>query len=293
MSSIFSEPKNQVGLGFHYFIYGWQLLIQRQFLPFVIFPILINMVLMVGLIWAFFANISGLFDMLLPNWLEWLSFVLIPLIFLMILVGFYFAFTTLANFVAAPFNALLAEKVELQLTGEPLGDMSFGAMLKDIPRMLKREWQKMMYSLPRLIALFLLGFVPVLGQTVVPLLTFIFSAWLIAIQYCDYPFDNHKISFQRMRNALSQYRTLNFTFGALVSLFTMIPFVNLVVMPVAVCGATALWVKEYRHFFIHNQTGEFTHADYTFSKGQSTEISTEIRSGHLSSQRGHNDIHPK
>ncbi|MEN2899767.1 Sulfate transporter CysZ [Mannheimia haemolytica] len=53
MSSVFSEPQNQVGLGFHYFIYGWRLLLQRQFLPFVIFPILINTVLMVGLIWGF------------------------------------------------------------------------------------------------------------------------------------------------------------------------------------------------------------------------------------------------
>lgn len=293
MSSAFSEPQNQVGLGFHYFIYGWKLLMQRQFLPFVIFPILINTFLMIGLIWGFFANIGGLLDMLLPGWLEWLSFVLIPLLFLMILVSFYFAFTTLANFVAAPFNALLAEKVELQLTGEPLGDMSFGAMLKDVPRMLKREWQKIMYSIPRLVALFLLGFVPVLGQTIVPVLVFIFGAWLIAIQYCDYPFDNHKISFQRMRNALSQYRTLNFTFGALVSLFTMIPFVNLLVMPVAVCGATALWVKEYRSFFINNQQGEFNGADYTFAKSNTTAVSTEIRSGEVNPNVRNGDIKPR
>lgn len=292
MSSAFSPPQTQVGLGFHYFIYGWKLLLQRQFLPFVIFPILINTVLMAGLIWAFFANIGGLLALMLPSWLEWLSFILIPLIFLMILVGFYFAFTTLANFVAAPFNALLAEKVELQLTGEPLGDMSFGAMLKDIPRMLKREWQKMMYSIPRLIALFVLGFLPVVGQTIVPILTFMFGAWLIAIQYCDYPFDNHKISFQRMRNALTQYRTLNFTFGALVSLFTMLPFVNLVVMPVAVCGATALWVNEYRHFFLNNQTGEFSKADYTF-KRTGTALATETRSGEVSTDVRKGDIKHK
>lgn len=288
MSSAFSKPQNQVELGFHYFIYGWRLLIQRQFLPFVLFPILINTLLMIGLVWGFFANIGGLLDILLPSWLEWLSFILIPLIFLMILVGFYFAFTTLANFVAAPFNGLLAEKVELQLTGEPLGDMSFSAMLKDVPRMLKREWQKMMYSLPRLIALFILGFIPMLGQTVVPVLTFIFGAWLIAIQYCDYPFDNHKINFQRMRNALSQYRTLNFTFGALVSLFTMIPFINLVVMPVAVCGAAALWVKEYRHFFINNQTGEFNRADYTFSK-ENKIVGIEYPSKEIGSNKKIND----
>lgn len=253
MSSPFTTPESQAGLGLRYFIQGWGLLMQRQLLPFVIFPIIINTLLMVGLVWFFFANIGGLLEAFLPSWLEWLSFVLIPLIFIMILVAFYFAFTTLANFIAAPFNALLAEKVEQQLTGEKLTDMSMAEMFKDLPRMLNREWKKMLYSIPRLVALFLLGFVPVLGQTVVPLLAFAFSAWLLAIQYCDYPFDNHKISFARMRNALSEQRVMNFTFGALVSLFTMIPFVNLVVMPVAVCGATAMWVREYRDFFLDKQ----------------------------------------
>lgn len=250
MSSLFSSPQTQIGLGVHYFVYGWKLLAQRRFLPFVLLPVAINTVVMIGLIWFFFTHIGGLLDAFLPSWLEWLSFVLIPLIFMMILVIFYFAFTTLANFIAAPFNALLAEKVEQQLTGQLLAETDMAAMWKDLPRMLNREWRKMLYSLPRLVALFLLGFVPVLGQTVVPILAFMFGAWLLAIQYCDYPFDNHKISFARMRNALSEKRMMNFTFGALVSLLTMIPFINLVIMPVAVCGATAMWVGEYRGFFL-------------------------------------------
>jgi hypothetical protein len=35
-------------------------------------------------------------------------------------------------------------------------------------------------------------------------------------------------------------------FGALTSLFTMIPVLNLVILPVAICGATAMWVDCYR-----------------------------------------------
>ncbi|MFO5533262.1 sulfate transporter CysZ, partial [Klebsiella pneumoniae] len=33
---------------------------------------------------------------------------------------------------------------------------------------------------------------------------------------------------------------------ALTSLFTMIPVLNLVILPVAICGATAMWVDCYR-----------------------------------------------
>ena len=79
-----------------------------------------------------------------------------------------------------------------------------------------------------------------IGQTVAPVLWFLFSARMLAIQYCDYPFDNHKVPFKEMRTALRTQKVANMQFGALTSLFTMIPFLNLFIMPVAVCGATAM-----------------------------------------------------
>lgn len=277
MSSAFNEPQSELGLGFHYFIYGWRLMLQRRLMPFVLIPVAINAVLMIALLWFFISHIAGWADWIvsfMPSWLDWLTMILVPLAVLSLIMLFYFTFTTITNFIAAPFNALLAEKVELQLTGEQLNNMTVAEMLKDVPRMLKREWQKMAYSIPRFIALFLLSFVPVVGQTVVPVLTFVFGAWLLAIQYCDYPFDNHKISFKRMRNALGQRKILNFTFGTFVSIFTALPFVNLVVMPVAVCGATAMWVEEYRNFML-GKTSDFDGADYTTKTGR--EVSTETR----------------
>ena len=49
-----------------------------------------------------------------------------------------------------------------------------------------------------------------------------------------------------MRAALRERKSLNMQFGALVSLFTLVPVLNLAIMPVAVCGATAMWVDCYR-----------------------------------------------
>ncbi|MCL7720805.1 sulfate transporter CysZ [Actinobacillus pleuropneumoniae] len=292
MSSAFNEPQSELGLGFHYFIYGWRLMLQRRLMPFVLIPVAINAVLMIALLWFFISHIAGWADWIvsfMPSWLDWLTMILVPLAVLSLIMLFYFTFTTITNFIAAPFNALLAEKVELQLTGEQLNNMTVAEMLKDVPRMLKREWQKMAYSIPRFIALFLLSFVPVVGQTVVPVLTFVFGAWLLAIQYCDYPFDNHKISFKRMRNALGQRKILNFTFGTFVSIFTALPFVNLVVMPVAVCGATAMWVEEYRNFML-GKTSDFDGADYTTKTGR--EVSTETRSGAVNPNVRNGDVKP-
>jgi len=49
-----------------------------------------------------------------------------------------------------------------------------------------------------------------------------------------------------MKNALGERRTQSLTFGALITLCTALPIVNLVVIPVSVCGATVMWVENYR-----------------------------------------------
>ena len=244
--------QQEIKLGFEYFVTGWHLIQQKGLRRFAVMPVLLNILLLGGLFIAFVFQIKDVVSHLMdymPSWLSWLGGILPILIIGMILVLYYFIFATLSGFIAAPFNGLLAEKVEKMMTGEEISNDSLWAFIKDTPRMLAREWQKLIYSLPKIIALFLLSFVPLIGQTVIPLITFLFSAWMMAIQYCDYPFDNHKVPFELMKNELTTKRNMTVTFGGLVSLCMLVPIVNLVVIPVAACGATAMWVKEYRHRF--------------------------------------------
>ncbi|BCL68858.1 sulfate transporter CysZ [Vibrio nigripulchritudo] len=235
--------------GIGYFFHGIELAFQPGIRRFVILPLLVNILLIGGAIYFLFSNLNQWIDAwlsYLPDMLSWLSYLLWPLVALAILATFTYLFSTIANFVAAPFNGLLAEQLEAKLTGKTLSDQSVMSLLKDVPRILGREWRKLMYYLPKALGLFILLLIPALGQTVGPILWFLFSAWMLAIQYCDYPFDNHKVTFQDMRNDLKQNQSTSYGFGFMVSLFTMIPILNLFVMPVAVCGATAMWVDKYR-----------------------------------------------
>ncbi len=237
------------GNGIHYFARGWQLIRLPGIRRFVIVPLILNFLLMGGaFIWLFLQLGHWLPAMMayVPGWLQWLSYLLWPLTVISVVLVFSYFFSTVANWIAAPFCGLLAEQLEARLTGKPLPDSGWAGMVRDIPRIMKREWQKLAWYLPRALLLLLLYFIPGFGQTVAPVLWFLFSAWMLSIQYCDYPFDNHKVSFKDMRGALKQNKTDVMQFGALVSLFTMIPILNLAIMPVAVCGATAMWVDRYR-----------------------------------------------
>ncbi len=243
-----NEEKSLIS-GAIYFLKGWQIISQRGLRRFVILPIVVNILLLLSLFWVFIQTFGGWVSWIMhfiPSWLDWLSSMIWLFAIGIVLSIFYFIFNTLSGFIAAPFNGLLAEKVEKMLTGEILQSQSSIEFLKDIPRILWREWQKLMYSLPRYLVIFLLGFIPVIGPIIAPILSFVFTAWLMAIQYCDYPFDNHKIPFHQMRFSLAENKWENLGFGSLVSLCTLVPFLNFIIIPVAVCGATAMWVETYR-----------------------------------------------
>lgn len=248
------ESARQAKSGFNYFMEGFQLIRRPGLRTFVFIPLMINLLLFAGAFYVAFGQLEQLFAYIsgqLPEYLSWLNFLLWPLAVLTMLVVMAFIFSSVMNWLAAPFNGLLAEKVEQLLTGKPLYTGSTQDLIKDLPRILGREWLKLKYYLPRAILFLLLFWVPLVGQTIAPVLWFLFSSWMMAIQYCDYPFDNHKVPFNDMRFALRQTKGTSMSFGAAVTLFSMIPVVNFIVMPVAICGATAMWVDRYREAYRH------------------------------------------
>jgi len=235
--------------GASYFFEGFSLIKTKGLKRFVFVPLFINLLLFSMAFYFLWPQIEFGINYLLnfiPDFLSWLktalSFLLWPIAVISVLLIFALIFGTLANWIAAPFNGLLSEKVERYLTGQDMGSEGLFSAVKDIPRTLGRELSKVAYFIPRAVGFLILFFVlPVIGQV----LWFLFTAWMMAIQYCDYPFDNHKVAFRQMRYDLNQRRTKCFSFGILVNIFSLIPIVNFIVMPVAICGATSLWVDEF------------------------------------------------
>lgn len=233
--------------GAGYLLRGAAMLPQPGIRHFVLVPLLVNVLLFIGATWL----LIGRFDVLLEYWMgfvpDMLSFLywFFWLLFsLLILVGVYYGFAIVANLIAAPFNGFLAEKVEKQLRGATLTDEGWAEVVKMIPRALQRELHKLAYYLPRFLLLLVITFIPGLNL-LAPVLWFLFGAWMMSIQYCDYPMDNNKVSFAQMKQLLKARRITSIGFGSLVQLGMLVPVVNLLLMPAAVVGATIFWVEEY------------------------------------------------
>ena len=236
--------------GAGYLLRGLQMLPDPQIRPFVLVPLLTNVVLFIGAIWLLFSQFSGWVDKMisafLPDW-EWLSFLhylLWPIMALLVFFMVYYSFTIVANIIAAPFNGFLSEKVEKRLRGNVITDEGWKAVVALIPRSIARELSKLAYYLPRVLFLVVLSFIPVIN-IIAPFLWLLFGAWMMAIQYCDYPMDNNKVSFKNMKLMLKSDRLTSIGFGGLIQLGMMIPILNLILMPAAVVGATIYWVEAH------------------------------------------------
>ncbi|TWI54885.1 CysZ protein [Pseudomonas duriflava] len=230
-----------------YFGEGLKLILRPGLRRFVLLPLLINLTLFIATIAFALRKFEGWVNHLmpvLPHWLSFLEYLLWPLFVLLVLVMVYFTFTLVANIIAAPFNGFLSEKVEVVVRGtDDFPPFSVGELVAMIPRTMAREFRKLRYYLPRALGLLVLSFIPGLNLIAAPL-WLLFGVWMMAVQYLDYPADNHKLGFIEMLEWLRRKRLRSLGFGGITYLALLVPLLNVVFMPAAVAGATLFWIRE-------------------------------------------------
>jgi CysZ protein len=66
------------------------------------------------------------------------------------------------------------------------------------------------------------------------------GAWLLALEYLDYPLGNRGLDFRAVRQAAAAMPLRALGFGGSVLVLGAVPVVNLLLMPAAVIGACLL-----------------------------------------------------
>ena len=234
----------QFRLGFNYLLSGFKLILKPGVRVYVLIPLLINSLLFAGAIIYGANTLNHLIDTLLVQWqwLEWLTWLLWPIFVIIALTIVFFCFSIIANLIGAPFNGFLSAAVERSLTDSEVKSENEQALTKVVVLALKSEFQKILYFIVRAIPLLILFVLPIVNVAA-PFIWFLFTAWMLTIEYGDYPMGNHDIDFKQQREKLRLNRQLAFGFGSGVMLLTMIPVINFLAMPVAVAGATRMFTE--------------------------------------------------
>lgn len=238
----------------NYLLRAWQLAREKALLPWVIIPALFNFILFGSLYylagsalstwissWAG-ANITGFWSFLAPL-VDFLISATIVLAWVLLLALFASFFTIAVQLVAAPFMGLLAERVDNRICAAELAAESTGAMiLRTFSRELRKTWDWLWRSVLILLVVAIVWLIP--GVNIfASAIWFLWSGWLLGVQYIDYGADTRQISFRDMKRALRTKKVLVLSFGCAVLVLTMIPLLNLLIMPVAVIAGTMIWLE--------------------------------------------------
>ena len=149
-------------------------------------------------------------------------------------------FVLIVSLLSAPFNDLVSSRVEMVLCGKgylPARE-SFRDILKRIRDIFINEIKKLSFVILFSLTGLVLGFFPLLTP-----LTFIISSLLVTINFIDYSWSRHKMSF---RECLMNLKASCFSYivaGGIFMILISLPFLNLVFLPLAVIYFTILFVK--------------------------------------------------
>lgn len=143
------------------------------------------------------------------------------------------SFSALTIAIGAPFYEHIAEKVEDGLGLAPGEELPWWRLLGlGLRGGLALVARSLLFTIPLVVA----GFIPVVGQTVVPVLLALVTAWFFALELVAVAFYRRGMNLREQRIALGRRRGLALGLGLPASLLCAIPLAAIVVMPVAFVG---------------------------------------------------------
>ncbi|MCI4062948.1 EI24 domain-containing protein [Micromonospora sp. R77] len=147
-------------------------------------------------------------------------------------------FTAVTLVIGDPFYEKISERVEERYGGTPGAvDVPFWASLRrSVADSLRLVAVTALVGIP----LFAAGFIPVVGQTVVPVIGAAVGGWFLALELVGAPFYRRGMRLPDRRSLLKADRPTTLGFGVAVFLCFLIPLGAVLVMPAAVAGATLL-----------------------------------------------------
>jgi CysZ protein len=209
-------------------------------------PPLITSVLLTGLLVLLFVELDPLTRWLTPfvdGWSPGTAAAIRVLVGLAVVAGavllMVITFTALTLALGAPLYDKISEFVDEELGGAPAPLEE--PVLRSVGRGLRQSLVLIAVSVLVGLVLLLAGFVPVLGQTVVPVVSAVFGGWMLCIELVGSTFERRgQLRLGDRRRAMRRHRARVLGFAVPTFLLLAVPFAAVVVFPVATAAGTIL-----------------------------------------------------
>jgi CysZ protein len=235
----------------------------RQLWGYILFPILLNLVvgvgLYIGLLQPGLTRVEDLATALdtqistwianLPAWLGWLDLtgeVLGWLLQAFLVVGLLIATGLLlvqfGAILGSPWYGQLSEELEKLKTGKVTTyEQGLLVIFKDIWRALAFEVKKLLLALGLGMLLFLVNGVPALGTLVAGIGGVAIAALIVCLDFLDAPLERRRLRFRDKLKIVFGGLPATGTFSVVSLVLVSLPFVNLLAVPICVTAGTLLF----------------------------------------------------
>ncbi|MCK5835181.1 MAG: EI24 domain-containing protein, partial [Lentisphaeria bacterium] len=157
----------------------------------------------------------------------------------------YFFFVAIASIVSIPFMDLLSSEIELKVTNSSESASFWLGIQRGIQStliMMLRMLLVMFVSLPLL-------FVPLVGSV----LYFLINAWYMAYGYLDYPMGRKGWTFRDKKSFMKNHKREQLFLGCFIYAMSLIPLLNLFVIPWATAASTLLFIRIDTHHQLNRE----------------------------------------
>lgn len=227
--------------GFGFFLKSLKLIGSDQEVKYLsLAPVFIFIVvLLVGMMGGVF-YIDDLVNLILGEYISGLHGIVKTLIYILgfFLFGFFYYVISfvVTSLVSIPVCAKLADKVVVKHTSLRVPETNFGQEVVLFLKMLKAAFAKAFLLIVIGLLLFVCSFIPLLAP-----LAFFASVFILAFDCTDFVFEKFGYGFRQRLNFLKKnwLAYLGLTCG--LCLIVVVPLVQFLVLPVAVCASTLLF----------------------------------------------------
>lgn len=237
-----------LGAGFSYLVQGqrWVARHGKQF-GFGLIPGLITLVLYLGALTAlalwgpdFVTWATPFADAWSSPWLGLFRGFLTAVLFALALLLAVVTFTAVTLLIGQPFYENLSEKVDRDVSPDGTAPESDLPLWRELWISARDSLRIVVRAALWGVLLFALGFVPFIGQTVVPVIGFLVTGFFLTEELTAVALQRRGVDLRARLTLLRSRKTLVWGFGTPLGLAFLVPFVAVFLMPGAVAGATLM-----------------------------------------------------
>ncbi|MFB7085594.1 EI24 domain-containing protein [Streptomyces sp. NPDC056296] len=173
-------------------------------------------------------------------WLGLFRGFLTAVLFALALLLAVLTFTAVTLLVGQPFYESLSERVDRDVSPDGTAPESNLPLWRELWISGRDSLRILLRALVWGVLLFALGFIPVVGQTVVPVIGFFVTGFFLTEELASVALQRRGVELRDRLALLRSRKMLVWGFGTPLSVSFLVPFVAVFLMPGAVAGATLL-----------------------------------------------------